>query len=336
MRLNPFKRRVDERAYTDAIVEARIAAAAQAAAEGATAAEEVVAGLYERAFLQAEVTGIAVPRRVLGMTGRMLATCGECVFDAATQAVAQSIDIDGATVSPLAWRYTLHLASPSGTALRRRVGMDVWHFRINASKDEPWRGHSAFDLAPLTLQLLKRFETSLSSEANGAVGKVITVPAGTPEGTVNAIKQDLRTLQGKTTLPESTAGGWGQGQAAAPQRDWHPMRLGPEPPDSMATIRRDAAHMVLAASGVPVELASGSEGTGAREAWRRFLHATVQPIGESVAEELRLKTGRRVRIGFDALMASDLSGRARAFQSLVNGGMDVAKAAALAGLMEGE
>ena len=38
-------------------------------------------------------------------------------------------------------------------------------------------------------------------------------------------------------------------------------------------------------------------------------------------------------LDFSALFASDLSGRARAFQSMVGGGMDVGKAAALAGLM---
>ena len=35
-------------------------------------------------------------------------------------------------------------------------------------------------------------------------------------------------------------------------------------------------------------------------------------------------------------MAADLSGRARAFQSMVGAGMDAAKAAGLAGLMEAE
>ena len=39
---------------------------------------------------------------------------------------------------------------------------------------------------------------------------------------------------------------------------------------------------------------------------------------------------------FDRLFAGDLSGRARAFQSMVGGGLDVEKAAALSGLMEAE
>ena len=40
-----------------------------------------------------------------------------------------------------------------------------------------------------------------------------------------------------------------------------------------------------------------------------------------------------MRLTFDGLFAADLSGRARAFQSMVGGGMDVSRAAALAGLM---
>lgn len=36
-------------------------------------------------------------------------------------------------------------------------------------------------------------------------------------------------------------------------------------------------------------------------------------------------------IDWDQLFASDISGRARAFQSLVNGGMEIAAAAAAAG-----
>ena len=41
-----------------------------------------------------------------------------------------------------------------------------------------------------------------------------------------------------------------------------------------------------------------------------------------------------IRLSFDKMFASDLSGRARAFQSMVGGGMPVDKAAALAGLID--
>ena len=60
------------------------------------------------------------------------------------------------------------------------------------------------------------------------------------------------------------------------------------------------------------------------------------PVSLSVAAELSDKLDTNVALSFDRMFDSDLSGRARAFQSMVGGGMDVTKAAALAGLMESE
>lgn len=73
-----------------------------------------------------------------------------------------------------------------------------------------------------------------------------------------------------------------------------------------------------------------------REALRQFLHNTLQPYGDMIAAEARHKLAVDIRFGFDRLFASDIQGRARAFQSMVGAGMDVAKAAALAGLVEPE
>ena len=79
------------------------------------------------------------------------------------------------------------------------------------------------------------------------------------------------------------------------------------------------------------------DGTALREAWRQFLHAGVAPVTPSVSQELvdELEVPD-LKLSHDRMMASDLSGRARAFQSMVGGGMEVSKAAALAGLLEPE
>ena len=115
----------------------------------------------------------------------------------------------------------------------------------------------------------------------------------------------------------------------------NPTRIGPAPPAGLVDLRRDTALSVLAACGVPPELATQGEGSSAREAWRRFLHGTIQPIADQMAVEASMKLGTETSVSFDKLFASDPSGRARAFQSMVGGGMDVSKAAGLAGLMEG-
>ena len=64
-----------------------------------------------------------------------------------------------------------------------------------------------------------------------------------------------------------------------------------------------------------------------------MMHSTIAPLGRIVSEELSAKFETDISLSFESLFSADLSGRARAFQSLVGGGMPVEKAAALAGLM---
>ena len=77
----------------------------------------------------------------------------------------------------------------------------------------------------------------------------------------------------------------------------------------------------------------GGQGTASREAFRRFLHLTITPIADVVAGQLEEQTGEVVTFSFDRLFASDIQGRARAFQSMVGGGMPVEKTAQLSGLL---
>ena len=77
-----------------------------------------------------------------------------------------------------------------------------------------------------------------------------------------------------------------------------------------------------------------SAGTAAREALRRWLHTTVLPLGRIVQTELRAGLNApELSLNFDGLAAADIAGRARAFGSLVKSGMDIERAAALAGLL---
>ena len=94
------------------------------------------------------------------------------------------------------------------------------------------------------------------------------------------------------------------------------------------------ARTVLTACGIPAELVAAGDGTAAREAYRRFLFGTVQPLARICAAEFSAKLDvSDLRLDFSELMASDIAGRARAFQSLVGGGMGVESAASLAGLI---
>ena len=57
------------------------------------------------------------------------------------------------------------------------------------------------------------------------------------------------------------------------------------------------------------------------------------PVAKMVAQELSEKLETAVSLDLSALHASDIQGRARSFKSLVDGGMPIAEAVSLTGLL---
>ena len=334
--------------YTDAVVRAVEASVTGKVKADAlqTAAAEICAGLWSRAFASATVEPATLATRAvtpdtLAMIGRSLIEVGECCFELRIDAgvlracPAGSFAITGG-MDPAGWMYELTIPGPSKTTVKRARSEAVMHFRYGVSPREPWRGVSPLRRASETSSLLGNMERRLREETGGVVGHVIPTPSANPDDDYSDLKGDLKALAGNFALvPSMTDGGWSDpGRGNSPKSDWGVQRIGANPPQSIDMLRSNAALHVLAACGVPLTLLERSDGTAMREAWRQFLHGSVAPVARTVEAELSDKLNIRVSLNFDALFASDLSGRARAFQSMVGGGMEVGKAAALAGLME--
>ena len=347
----PFSRREARAAaepptsYTDVLAALLLARAEGTASDpGATAALETAAGLVSRAFAVATVSPegartAALTPPVLASVGRELIRRGEAVFilnvaGGRVQALPGSHwEVRGGG-PPASWWYRVDLPGPDLTETITAPGDGVLHFRFASDPRQPWIGIAPLSWASSTGRLSGALEQSLAGEASGPFGHVIPTPDVQTDRT--ELKADLDKLRGGIKLVDTTASGWGESRAAAPAADWKQQRIGADPPPSVVSLRSEAAMAVLAACGVPPPLVAGGDGTAAREAWRRFLHGTISPLGAIVAEEAGAKLGIDVGLSFDRLFASDLSGRARAFQSMVNGGMALDQAAALAGLMEAE
>ena len=76
---------------------------------------------------------------------------------------------------------------------------------------------------------------------------------------------------------------------SAPRDDWETKRIGANPPAGEVTLLERAFREVLSACGVPAALFERADGTASREAFRRFLHSTLQPLGDLIALELAAK-----------------------------------------------
>ena len=351
----PFKRKAEPetRDYTTAFIDRILTQAGvkgESANVAATAAAVAAAGAYARAFAAATVepdaarTGLTPP--VMGEVGASLILYGESVWaidrsaDATMLTRASSWDIQGGP-SPKTWQYALELPGPSASATRKAGASGVLHFRINCDPSQPHKGRPAIGMAGLTASTLAEAERQLSEELSSAVGRLIPAPidqlASEVDDPLEKLQATLRELKGRSALVPSMAKDWGGGMGGN-QTDWTSRRLGADPPSAIVSLRTEVHNAVLSSAGVPPMLfAANSQANASREALRQFLHLSVAPIARVIEYEATDKLMRgAVKLDFAALQASDVQGRARAFQSMVGGGMDVAKAAALSGLLVGD
>ena len=338
--------------FTDAVVAALFS---QTAGTGtgdpsAIAALEAASGLYAAAFAVATVTpenamtaGLSPACRAL--IARDLIRRGESVHRIRIEGgmvrlqPIGSWDVRGAADERF-WYYRLDEYGPSDNRTDVVPGMSVIHCRYAVDSARPWYGLAPLQWARATGVLAANLETRLGEEAGGPVGHLLPVPQdggdGGDEDPLAMLKADLAAGKGRTLLTETTAAGWGEGKGAAPSEDWKPRRFGASPPDSLPTLRTDAALAVLAACQVPAGLFTDADGTSQREAWRRWAMGPLAGLAAIVEAELAAKLDQPVRFDFSGLWAHDLAGRAASFKAMVSAGMDAAKAAGLAGLMADE
>ena len=335
-RTTPGPQETRDDSATDLIIAAILSAARGTVAQGASAGLEIAAGYWQRGFATAALapSGVLADALLphLGFIGRELCRRGEAAFEinidrGITLLPASTITVTG-SVHPDTWLYELTLSGPSEMLTRTLTPDRVLHLRYAVSPSFPWRGISPIEAGGTTKTLLNNLEQRLAEEAGAAVGSVIPVPSVSASGNLQA---DLRALKGELVLVDSTGQNWGAGATGAPPVDYPVRRIGADPPEVLARLRRESEQSVLAACGVPQSVLSAADGTASREGFRQFLHATLTPIAMQVSRQIAERFDGGVDFDFDALYASDVQGRARGFQSLAKGGMEVERAARLTG-----
>ena len=338
--------------FTDAVVAALTAQAGGNAAgdPSAIAALEAAAGLYAAAFAGARVTpanpmtaGLTPGCRAL--IARDLIRRGESVHAIGIEGGAVRLqpvgswDVRGGP-DERTWWYRTDVFGPSGNLTNFTPSGAVVHCRYAVDSARPWYGLAPLQWARATGTLAANLETRLGEEAGGAVAHLLPVPQdggdGGDDDPLAMLKADLAAGKGRTLLVETTSAGWGEGRTAAPQGDYQPKRIGAAPPVTLPTLRTDAALAVLAACQVPAGLFTDADGTSQREAWRRWAMGPLAGLAATVEAELAAKLDQPVRFDFSGLWAADMAGRASSFKAMVTAGMDPAKAAGLAGLMDAD
>ena len=310
----------------------------------ALAAAETASGLIERAVSSGRITAPPLARAAL--TGKLLATIARGMLFRGEQAVL--LDVSGMEVRLRpCWHYFYNedtlwvdVPVPNGnyhrTADIDEVALPHW----STDPLRPWRGVSP--LQNVTSQLAANTQGTLLRESMSATGYLMPWQmrggqGGSPKG-AGMVEQAGHNL---TAQLQGKGGGGvsalvpGQGFIGRnPNQLGEQSRFGYNPPPELAEIAEWACKETLMACGIAPVLFSDSV-EASREAQRRFLTLTAQPVADSIAQELERVIEAPVAIDLSPARTSDeLVGRARAVGSLVNAGMLLADALVEAGLTE--
>ena len=357
----PWRKRAERRdsggAFYGRVLDAIEAEAAGSAMDnGSTAALEAAAGALSRALASATVQGPewaaeAVQGDFLAQLGRDLVRSGQSlhVIRAGADGMPRLILCDswhwqGGDVDPETWQCRATAYGPSASLTWIVPAASVVFVKWGSRPGSPYTGVGPTQWASTTARLQYQTERSLADEAGGALAQLITYPqdggngreAGGDGGEADPLaplKADIARARGRALFVETTAAGNGDGRDAAPKRDWQPSRLGPNPPEALAAIRRDAFNAVLASCGVPPDLFSPADGTAQREALRRWHMSTVLPLARLIEAELSRKLAAPIRLAFDGY-ALDMVSRAQVVHKLTSAGVDIGVAMSAVGLLD--
>ena len=337
--------------FSDAVVRLIEAQAAGTAADASsTAAVEAAAGALSRAFASADVQGEpwvreAVTPGVLAQIGRDLIRSGDSMhvirvgIEGAVWLIPASSWHWEGSHDPDSWTVRATCYGPSTSTTWNLPGAAVVFVKWGSTPGQPYTGTGPLSWAHTTARLQSEAERSLADEAQGPLAQLLAIPSDGGDDSdsdpLKMLKADISGARGKALLVETSAAGWGEGRTAAPQRDWQASRLGPAPPESMATIRKDAFEAVLAACGTPPSLFVDSDGTSQREAVRRWHLNTVLPLARLVEHELSMKLETPVELKFDSY-ALDMVSRATVVAKLAQAGVPMATALDAVGLADGK
>ena len=233
-------------------------------------------------------------------------------------------------------RYRVQIPVPDGEVTLMRDRSTVLHF-VYALGAKWWDGIGPLTAGVTTGALGSLIEGALRDEMGGVHGYLLPTPLEPDTPEYDKFEKSLKAIRGRLALVKSQLAHVGVGdQSQQAYRDWVPSRLGANPPEAVLGLREAVQRSVLAMCGIPVELVERSEGASGREAWRRLLHGTLEPLGRVVAAELGRVFGMSFDLDFSRLGASDTQGQARGFRALVGTetqpGVPVGEALEISGL----
>ena len=293
--------------------------------------------LIEDASSTAELSGdhSAVLQPHLGAIAREMVDLGQSAFELTigSSGRLELLPVEVTNVLGAAdeasWLYTVTRSGPGSTSSVTREQAAVLNFRQRPAARSPWRGQPSLPPANSTAVLLNRMERQFIAEASWKPSRVISAGMSVKQRT--AVSDGIAE-GGVVAFPVSRGGTDAKGVNVG--------TVGGEYSASGVKLHQELTALVCGVMGVPVDLVTGggSSDSSAKESFRRLAAAKITPLLNTVIQEWERKVSQ-MSFNLDALRAADEVSRARALgsrstavQRLVQSGVDLPQALALAGV----
>ena len=344
MRFPRFMRPQRRESVTDRLIAQSVSAAmgapqpAPADSAGAAVAAALYAGALGNANIKAQVD---FQPDFLSSLARALVLRGEALYAIESDRSlipCETWDISGGAAEST-WSYRIDIATPDGNKSMRRPREGVCHFKWAIDSRKPWKGISPLDMAKGMSSLAAKSAQSLSTEYNATQMYVLPLmyDANVMGSDASAGDADIAEqfdkvkagANGRTfSLLFTNQMKWPKDER---DKTFEQKRLGASLTQDNVIATFKSQESVLSLCGIPPGLLA-PEGQS-RDAFRLWIATAVEPLAKRISYELSKGLETQVEIDTSPVTKQDIVGRARAFGSLVKGGMEVSEAAKISGVL---
>lgn len=227
---------------------------------------------------------------------------------------------------PKTWKYD-QVGVPAPTGARTlKVAQNpskILHFKIGATKDEPWKGVSPI-MSCKDLDIINALRASLIHDLKQKPSRKWVNPTFSSK---DKLLEDQDKDKKKEDAVLSIEDFVPPEEVNVP--DMKVLSSGPEFTQQTVNLFSEMKQEIAHACGIPPGFAAGgSSGAAAREEIRRLMTLTIEPVGIKIQDELRKKIDSSITVDPGVLTRKgDIASRARGVQSLTGAGFSRQRAA---------